>query len=130
MVAATLSSDRIKAGEELVRLLDRKNLRPEAAFWLYDADSQGWKLVLTQAKLRVEGPRSVYRRIQQHLRKLAEPYRKDLPLHHVAVVPPDAPIVSRLRTALRTGPDLSGVRLTNNVIDGTLIEDAYVYRLR
>ena len=43
---------------------------------------------------------------------------------------PDAPVVALLRTAIRTGPGISGIRFKNNVIDGTLIEDAYIYRPR
>jgi len=37
--------------------------------------------------------------------------------------------VSVLKKALRVEPGARGIRFSQNVIDGVLIEDAYVYRL-
>jgi len=41
---------------------------------------------------------------------------------------PDARIVELIRKAVRTGPAVSGIRFKNNVVDGTLIDDVYIYR--
>jgi hypothetical protein len=38
-------------------------------------------------------------------------------------------LVQLLRPVIGTGPGICGIRLTQNVIDGVLIEDAYIYRL-
>jgi hypothetical protein len=38
-------------------------------------------------------------------------------------------MITLLRVALRTGPGIGGIRFSSNVINGTLIEDAYIYRL-
>ncbi len=40
----------IESGNTLVRKLDERNIRPEAAFWFYFPDSQKWKLVIAEAK--------------------------------------------------------------------------------
>jgi hypothetical protein len=38
-------------------------------------------------------------------------------------------IVTLLKKALKTDPGISRIRFTGNVINGTLIEDALIYRL-
>jgi hypothetical protein len=38
-------------------------------------------------------------------------------------------MVASLRSAVRTRPGIDGIRVTNNVINGLVIEDAYIYRL-
>lgn len=129
MVEATLDKDRIEAGEALVRELDEQGLRPDAAFWLYDSEAQGWKLVLAEAKLKEAGPKQLYRDIQRRLAELPDEHQSFLTLADIAVAAPDSPIVLLLKTAIRTGPGISGIRFTNNVINGKLIEDAYIYRV-
>jgi hypothetical protein len=34
-----------------------------------------------------------------------------------------------LRTAIRTDSGINGIRFSNNSINGTVIEDAYIYRI-
>ena len=52
-----------------------------------------------------------------------------LSLDSVTLAKPDSLVVSLLRAAIRTEHDINGIRFTNNVINGTLVEDAYIYRL-
>jgi hypothetical protein len=37
--------------------------------------------------------------------------------------------VALLRKAVSTGPGISGVRITNNAVNGRIIDDAYIYRV-
>lgn len=127
MVETTLSKDLIDAGKVLVRELDKAGLRPHAVFWLYFPDIQAWKLVIAELKVGPKGPKGVYRKIQRILSKLPEEAGV-LSLDDVALAKPDAPLVVLLRRVVRTGPGISGIRFKRNVIDGTLIEDAYIYR--
>jgi hypothetical protein len=39
------------------------------------------------------------------------------------------PLVLLLRKAIVTGPGISGIRFTSNSVNGTFIDDAYIYRL-
>ena len=128
MVEAQLTEQAIHEGGELVKALDAAGMSPDAAFWFFFPDVRAWKLVLAEIKLGSEGPRDVYKRIQRALATI-EPEPKTISLEDIAVAKPDAPIVAVLKRALRTGPGLSGIRFTQNVIDGVLIEDAYIYRL-
>ena len=128
MVAMTLTKEMIEAGAALLRKLDASGVRPDAAFWFYFSDVQQWKLVLAEMKLGESGPRQIYKKIQEGI-STDQTEMQGLALDNITLTKPDAPIVVLLRLAIRTGPGISGVRFTNNVINGTVIEDAYIYRL-
>lgn len=127
MVETSLTKELIEAGANLVRKLDERGLAPDAAFWLYSPDLQAWKLVLAAVKVGQVGPRKVYQEIQETLNDTPE--LQDLTLDVVSISKPDSPVIVLLRTAISTGPGIRGIRFKNNVINGTLIEDAYIYRL-
>ncbi len=128
MVETDLSKDLIDAGAELIRRLDDGGMQPDAAFWFYFRDTRAWKLVLAEVKVGKTGPKEIYRNIQRTLNAAGEALQP-LELDDIALAKPDAPMVELLRLAIRTGPGIGGVRFTQNVINGTLIEDAYIYRL-
>jgi hypothetical protein len=128
MVEADLNKQLIDAGAELVQSLDKKGLSPDAAFWLYSSDNKAWRLFLVEAKLGKAGPKGVYRQIQKVMKELPEESQV-LSLSDIGLLRSDAPFVQRLRTAFRRGRNVSGMRLMNNVVNGKLIEDAYIYRI-
>ncbi len=128
MVEAALTPQLIQEGADLVQALDAAGLAPDAAFWFYLSDINAWKLVLAEMKVGSQGPREVYKQIQRTLGALSDKI-KNLSLDDVAVAKPDAPVVSVLKKAVRTGPGIAGIRFSQNMIDGVLIEDAYIYRL-
>jgi len=105
-----------------------KGLSPDAAFWLYSSDTKAWRLFLVEARLGEAGPKGVYRQIQKVMKELPEESQV-LSLSDIGLLRSDAPFVQRLRTALRKGRNVSGTRLMNNVVNGKLIEDAYIYRI-
>ena len=128
MVEAALTPQLIQEGAELLQALDKAGLAPDAAFWFYFSDVNAWELVLAELMVGPRGPREVYKQIQRTLGALSDKI-KTLSLADVVVAKPDAPIVSVLERAVRTGPGIGGIRFSQNVIDGVLIEDAYIYRL-
>ena len=128
MVENYLTKEMIDAGAALIRKLDERGIQPDAALWLYFPDMQTWKLVIAQVKVGTEGPKQLYRQIQELIKELSKEIQ-EIALDDVTVSKPDAPIIALLRMAIHTGPDISGIRFKNNVINGTVIEDAYIYRL-
>jgi hypothetical protein len=128
MVETNITKEMINTGAAFIQRLDEHGLRPDAAFWFYFSDEQKWKLIIADVKVGTEGPKNIY----QKMRKLLADYPDDisgLSLDDVTLTRPDAPIISLLRVAIRTGPGISGIRFKNNAINGTLIEDAYIYRV-
>jgi len=128
MVDKVLTAELIDSGRSLVQTLDNSNVEVDAALWFYFSDLQNWKLILSVPKLIRKGPRKAYEAVQKAARKM-EKSGKSIPLSDVTVAKRNDPLLNLLRPAIRTGPGISGIRFTQNVINGTLIDDAYIYRL-
>lgn len=47
----------------------------------------------------------------------------------ISVVDEKDPLFLLLRSAISTGPGVGGIRFSRNVVNGQLIEDAYLYRV-
>ncbi|MFI0416568.1 MAG: hypothetical protein ACH255_20820 [Candidatus Thiodiazotropha sp.] len=123
----SLTEELIKAGEALLKEADASNFKIDAALWFYFADQEAWKLLLHIKEVEKEGPKHIYNRLQKLLVKAK--IKEDLPLSEIALSKPKAPLLNLLKIAVRTGPGISGIRFTGNVINGQLIPDAYIYRL-
>lgn len=128
MVESELTQKLIEAGADLVLKLDKKGISPDAAFWLYSPESKSWKLYFAEVKVGKSGPKDVYRQIQKLIKDLPDDY-KILELSDIGLIRTDSTFIQNLRKAIRTGKGISGIRFKNNVIDGNLIEDAYIYRV-
>jgi hypothetical protein len=51
-----------------------------------------------------------------------------LPLSSIGVLDANDDLVRLLKAAIRTGPGLSRIRFSRNVINGHFIDDALIYR--
>ena len=127
VVIESLSPKMIEAGEELVRLLDQIHFDVRAALWLYVSEVGTWRLIIASPDVKRGGPRKTYKKVQSVLSKMQD--RPRVGLENISVVDSHDPLVSLLRTALKTGPHISGIRFSRNTINGHFIEDAYIYRL-
>ncbi|HET6628344.1 MAG TPA: hypothetical protein VFG91_01065 [Woeseiaceae bacterium] len=128
MVDTSLNQGLIEAGQELIRRLDKEGLGPDAAFWLYSSESGTWRLYIAQSKVGRSGPKVIYRQIQKLL-KAQHDESDHIELSDIGLMPSDSPFITTLRRAVQTAPGIAGVRFKNNVINGNLIEDAYIYRI-
>ncbi len=128
MVEAILTPEIISAGKELVEQLDKSTEPVKSALWFYFGETDAYRLVLELPGMEKEGPKKSYRRIQTALKKTSSA-RDVLSLDEIAVAKPGNPIIELMKVVIRTGPGISGIRLTNTTINGQLIEDAFVYRL-
>jgi hypothetical protein len=126
MVTAALVDSLIKDGERLVQALDQASIDVQAALWFYDSDSEDWRLIIASHSLQSQGPLEAYAAVQAVLDTI--PHRT-FALSSVRVMSPEDPLIKALRSAIRTGPGIAGIRLSRNVIDHVFIEDAYIYRV-
>jgi len=127
MVVNSLTEQLINGGKNLIEGLDASGIKVDGALWLQFPEEGYWKLVLSFPNIEKEGPKSAYAKVQKVISKLKEKDR--LSLDEVALAKPNAPILNLLKIAIHTGPGISGIRFSNNVINGQLISDAYIYRL-
>lgn len=124
----TLVDSDIKAGEVLLNKLDEIKFKVKAALWFYSTDSEEWRLIFASPTVDEKGPKNAYEKVQSHLQGLKKQHK--LSLQNISLVSPNDKLIKLLRTAIKTGPGISGIRFTKNVINNVLIEDAYIYRLQ
>ncbi len=128
MVKPDLTTQMIDAGRRLLELLDRQKFLARACFWFYYPEPDRWRFVVASPEVRVHGPHTAYRKVQALARKVPGVAEVFTP-GDVTVVKDNDPLVVLLRGAVSTGPGISGIRFTNNSINGTFMDDAYIYRL-
>jgi hypothetical protein len=121
-----LTEQMIEAGEQLIRKLDECKRRPDAALWFYDSDWQRWRLVIADSEVGTKGPKAGYRAIQKLLLKFPE---IKLEFNDVTLVTPYTDSVPIPQGPVRSGNKLTRIHLTHSVVDGTVVEEALVYRL-
>jgi hypothetical protein len=123
---ATLVEADIDAGEKLLVQLDRSKFPVFAAFWMLQSESGEWRLILGTPVVDQAGTRSAYRRLQEQTKGRVSP---PVPLSDISLVGTTDPLVKLLGQAIQTGPGVSRIRFSHNVIDGVLIQDALIYRM-
>jgi hypothetical protein len=133
MATATLVDNIFEQGKKFLEYLDKQNLDIRVAFWLYQKEINSWKLMLSAPKVDSLGSRFFYSKILRQLNSFNfqhGPHSLLSPLD-IVVLPYSDNFIVLLRRAIKTSPapEISSIRFSNNVIDGTLIDDAFIYRL-
>ena len=128
LVKESLSKEMISAGERLARYLNDSALEIDALLWLYLPDLNAWRFVIATPEVKAKGPKGVYQKLRAII--------SDMPLEEqpvdsddIMVLDSSDPLIQLLRTAIKTGAGISGIRFSRNVINGVLIEDAFIYKL-
>jgi len=126
-MAETVLVDRdIEAGRKLLAALDEGGIPLDAAYWLYRLESGRWKLVLASPLAASAGALGLYQHVQELLGGGVAP---GLTLGDISVVSPRDPVASGLHRL--PGVDrVAEFRLTDGVVNGLSVDDAYVYRTR
>ena len=128
MVETDLVNDDIAKGFKAVEALDRDGVDVRSALWLHVPDVSEYRLVLALSVVDREGPDAGYRVVQRSFKK----HQVELPLRRVSVVQTSEPLLRGIhRSVGNVGPDGeldSEARLGPQVIDGFVIDDAWIYR--
>ena len=128
MVTKDISKESIDSGKHLLKELDKAKIKVDAAFWFFFSDVSDWKLVFSLPQEIKNGPKKAYLVIQKAYSKIGENL-PSLNINDVVLSTIDSPLINILKKMIRTGPEISEIRLTQNMINGTFIEDAVIYRL-
>ncbi|MCX6149325.1 MAG: hypothetical protein NTX22_02235 [Ignavibacteriales bacterium] len=128
MVKNNISTEMVNEGISLIKKLDSLEMQPEAALWFYDVDKNSWKFIIAEKNLKKEGPKSLYKKIQILLLNSPNEF-PIISLSDIVLLDEKEQLISLLRSAYRTGKGISNIRFSQNVINGTMIEDALIYRL-
>ena len=125
LVKESLTREMIADGREVLRRL-QVQAPVTAGFWLYESESNAWRLVIASPVVTAQGRRALYRQLQRVLVELTAVGSHTLELGDIALLADNDPLVALLRHALG-GVQQAGQRLTRQAIDGHFIDDAYVY---
>jgi hypothetical protein len=117
----------VEAGASLLRALDDSDMPTEGAFWLLDTSERGWTLAFVSSAVDKIGRSAFYKRVADLLAKQSD--GPNVSISYIFAASPTDPFVQLLRSVIHTGPGISGIRFTGNVVNGQLIPDVYVYRL-
>ncbi|MDX2156692.1 MAG: hypothetical protein SFW09_09295 [Hyphomicrobiaceae bacterium] len=126
MAAETLVVDDIEYGRLIVEALDSADVPVSAAFWLLYGDTGTWKLWIATPEAGHD-LQAAYVEIAKVLSSSGAPLI-DFDLGRIRLVRSDEPMVRSLRKVVKVD-GVGKVRFSSNVIDGTYIEDAIIYRL-
>jgi len=109
----------------MLERLDTAKFRARACLWMYF--SYRWRFVVASPEVRIRGTLVAYRKIDSLARRM--PGGTELfGAGDVTVKKDNDPFIKQLRAAVKTGPGIHGIRLTNHPIDGSVLEDAFIYR--
>lgn len=124
-MSAQLTSEMVKAGEDLIRELDRSKFSAKTALWLYEEERDRWSLVIATPQRRQIGPLKCYMAVDKVLSKIDSP----IELSSIWLVDTKDRMIKGLSTPFPTRAAARGYRLSHAIIAGRLIDDAYIYRL-
>ncbi|MCI0491246.1 MAG: hypothetical protein L0229_32040 [Blastocatellia bacterium] len=128
LVKEALSTEMVSAGAELAQHLQKSSLTIDAMLWLYKPESNTWRFVIASPEVSSAGPRKVYQDIRSIISGIPEDQRR-VSINDIFVVSSNDPVISHFRSAIPAGRSIAGIRFSQNVIDGVLIDDAYIYKL-
>jgi len=126
LVKDVLTKEMIEGGKELVKHLDKAKVRITSAFWFFMSESNTWKLIITSPDVKKTGPRKLYEKIVDLLPNISTQHR--LALAHIQVVQNNDPLVSSLRSGIKTGKTISGISVSGSTYLTQHIGDAFIYR--
>lgn len=126
VVKEQLTENMIRSGAELTSKLDEIGVSVVAALWFFVPEINEWRLLFASPAVSAQGPRTVYESIHRALEELGGDAA--IPLSMIGVLDSEADLVHLLKAAIRTGPGISRIRFSKNVINGHFIDDALIYR--
>lgn len=117
----------IDDGNSLLKILDGTPLKPSSFFWIYSSDSKNWRLVVSSRYFFEKNLKDSYSDL---IDKIGEVDFVRLGIGDIALVPDNDALVNLLKVAIRTPQNaVASIKFKANVINGVLVEDAYIYRL-
>lgn len=129
LVKESISREMISAGERLARYLVESDVPIDALLWLYVPESNAWSFLVASPEVKTNGPKSVYQKLRSSIEQMPANDEEGVAWDDIVVVDSNDPMIKLLRQAITTGQAISGIRFSRNVVNGVLIEDAYIYKL-
>src|ERR1019366_1727549 len=117
----------IKAGADILDILDRAKVRVSVAMWAYLGDYEDWRLVLAGRSLDDRWRTDAYELVHETLAAAGIRPSKAPTLRIFSM---KDPFIVALRRMFGKTADVEGMRLGGHVLGDTYLGDAYVYRIK
>lgn len=129
MATATLLNYELEEGQRLIDALNLAGLSTDSALWIYSSDSESWHLMLTSEICDREGTLKAYKEILTVFRDVQPELKIDWT--SLIAVSPNHELIEGLRQSqLQWHRNLSGRRLTDNMVNGVRVDDGYIYQIK
>ena len=116
----------VSQGSELLETLEHANAKVSVALWVFLAEFEDWRLVISSRQFDTPDPRDAYRRLHDALSAAGVAARKTPP---IIILPTNDPFVRNLRRIFGKAKSVEGMRLGGQIIGDRFVQDAYVYRI-
>lgn len=126
LVGRSFTNEMMAAGAVFVREIEQSSLHLCAALWIQPTPDDFWKFILAFPEVRLEGPRYVYKKLRSISNRIS-PDEYKIGTETVSVVEERDRLIQMFRGVIRV--DSGGVRFSRNSLNGTYIEDAYIYKM-
>ncbi len=118
----------MESGQHFVSLLDANDMKPLAAFWIYNQDHDEWLLLAGH----VHGIGNDDAAFSSAVSEIISANRASLPgldVSDVVLALDNAPILELLNSVVNTGDEILGINFSNETINGKVIDGVYLYRM-
>jgi hypothetical protein len=126
LVKENLTEEMVRGGAALTQNLDALGWPVAAAFWYFETEANEWTLMIASPRVTIDGPLGAYEAVQQALTGLEKHFTS---LEYIRLLAPEHALVQTMTIAAQTGSRTGGLRVSRTAIDGSYVEDAYVYRV-
>jgi hypothetical protein len=123
MDQASLVTEEVDAGAELVRRLDR-SIPVQAAFWVKDSDEAYWYLYIASDQIDDQNLDTAYGHVLRLASEMANPY---LDPFQVKLIPTGDPLARAALDVLHRFPGRMATRFGGRVFGGMSVDGVYIY---
>ena len=123
----TLTAEDIEFGERFTNELKRVRFLYRGVLWLFDEDSDDWKLIVATEVVDRAGPRDTYVRLTSVAKQLNA---NSFQMLRISAMSPRQPIYAALQSVFGSASSVWGARLRNTVVNGLRIAEAYLYEVK
>jgi hypothetical protein len=129
VVKESLSNEMITAGKTLTEMLDKSHFSVNSSLWFFISDANEWRFIIATSEIKKIGLKKSYEKVRSIIH---ECFDEDfsIALKNISLVEPSDTLISLLKRMIKTdSKKVSAIRFSRNMINGTLIDDSYIYRL-
>ena len=122
---ALVDQSSIDVGRRVIAALVREGIAVTVGLWAFASQSEEWQLTIATPLVDELGPLAAYGKVQKALQKTG--LESEFPLRRIFLRSPKDKVLQSLQKESRA-LEREDYRLVNASIEGSFIEDAYLYR--